>query len=238
MIETEYEVAKAMYEKQSLGNNPLLDGRLLVKFCKTIGMSKTDTHSMIDKLVSEKTNLLSKKMSDGIVEIITSDFDMVMPFDFTPIYFYPEEMSVILECDNMVEQKMLFCMLYIKKRTGKDRFEASKADINRLFINPINANTYYNHEFKLKENGYVRYGMFHGKMYTEFTDERLLREYSSEPVITITNRNNIIYYFYNYINYGKYVFCKNCGTIEVAKGHGQKYCAACAKAMRNKSRQK
>lgn len=231
MAFNEYERAEELNERQKFSDNIYQDGILLLRFYKTNGLTKEEAEQklfMFFKNTGEKIDIEFKKQF--LADIMVS-WDSVQIIENNPVCFYKEEMDVIKSIRNKVERKVLFALLYIRKASGQDRFEASVADINRICIKRINTKTMYNCLHDLKETGFTRYSNFKGENKVEIIHPLLNYVYTSSPVITIIDKRNIINYYLNYIGDGRFVFCKNCGKLVLAKSNNTPYCEKCVRLI-------
>lgn len=241
MIFNEYERAAEIDEKQKFSTDIMTDGILLARFYKTNGLSEEETREKIAKIVNALPDCFVPKFKENSIRDIMNGFNSFELMDNSPVYFYKEEMDVICQLENKTARKVLFALLYIKKASGQDIFEASPKDINRICIKRINQDSLYNILFWLKNNGYTRYTNFKGKNKKEIVHPLLNCQYESKPVITITNKHNIINYYLNYIGEGKFLFCKNCGRLVPVTSFNVDYCDKCAKEielMKHRERQR
>ncbi len=241
MIFNEYERAAEIDEKQKFSTDIMVDGILLARFYKTNGLSKGETREKIAKIINALPGCFVPKFKENCIRDIMSGFDSFELMDNEPVYFYKEEMEVISKLENKTARKVLFALLYIKKASKQDVFEASIRDINRICIKRINQDVLYRILYELKETGYMRYTNFKGRNKKEIIYPALNIHYTSEPVITITNKHNIINYYLSYIGDGKFIFCKHCGRLVPVTSFNVDYCDKCAKEIeliKHRERQK
>lgn len=231
MIFNEYERAAEIDEKQKFSADIMTDGILLARFYKTNGLSKEETQDKIRTILFKLDDCFTDKFKEKSLKDIMSGFDSFELMDNEPVYFYKEEMDVIKQLKNKTARKVLFAMLYIRKASGENEFEAEAKDINRICVKRIYPNSLYPAFHELKELGYVKYTNFKGENKTEIIYPALNVQHASEPVIVIRDKHNIMNYYWNYIGEGKFVFCKNCGRLVPAKGNNSCYCDKCAKIM-------
>lgn len=231
MIFNEYERAAGIDEKQKFSADIMTDGILLARFYKTNGLSREDTQDKIRTILFKLDDCFTDKFKEKSLKDIMSGFDSFELMDNEPVYFYKEEMDVIKQLKNKTARKVLFAMLYIRKASGENEFEAEAKDINRICVKRIYPNSLYLAFHELKELGYVKYTNFKGENKTEIIYPALNVQYTSEPVIVICDKHNIMNYYWNYIGEGKFVFCKNCGKLVPAKGNNSCYCDKCARIM-------
>ena len=231
MIFNEYERAAEIDEKQKFSTDIMIDGILLARFYKTNGLSKEETREKIAKIINALPGCFVPKFKENCIRDIMAGFDSFELMDNEPVYFYKEEMDVIAKLENKTARKVLFALLYIKKASKQDVFEASIKDINRICIKRINQDVLYRILYELKETGYMRYTNFKGRNKKEIICPTLNIQYTSEPVIVITNKHNIINYYLNYIGEGKFIFCKNCGKLVTATSLHVDYCDSCLRIM-------
>lgn len=231
MIFNEYERAAEIDEKQKFSADIMTDGILLARFYKTNGLSKEKTREKIKTILFKLDGCFTDKFKEKSLNDIMSGFDSFELMDNEPVYFYKEEMDVIKQLKNKTARKVLFAMLYIRKASGENEFEAEAKDINRLCVKRIYPNSLYPAFHELKELGYVKYANFKGENKTEIIYPALNVQYVSEPVIVIRDKHNIMNYYWNYVGEGKFVFCKNCGKLVPAKGNNSCYCDRCARIM-------
>nr|DAM97872.1 MAG TPA: DnaK suppressor protein [Caudoviricetes sp.] len=228
MIFNEYERAAEIDEKQKFSTDIMVDGILLARFYKTNGLSKEETREKIAKIINALPGCFVHKFKENCIRDIMSGFDSFELMDNEPVCFYKEEMDVISKLENKTARKVLFALLYIKKASKQDVFEASIRDINRICIKRINQDVLYRILYELKETGYMRYTNFKGRNKKEIICPALNIQYASEPVIAITNKHNIINYYLNYIGEGKFAICKNCGKLVPVTSFNVDYCDKCA----------
>lgn len=241
MIFNEYERAAEIDEKQKFSADIMTDGILLARFYKTNGLSREDTQDKIRAILFKLDDCFTDKFKEKSLKDIMSGFDSFELMDNEPVYFYKEEMDVIKQLKNKTARKVLFAMLYIRKASGENEFEAEAKDINRICVKRIYPNSLYPAFHELKELGYVKYTNFKGENKTEIIYPALNVQYASGPVIVIRDKHNIMNYYWNYIGDGKFVFCKNCGKLVPVTSLHVDYCDKCAKEIelaRHRERQK
>ena len=231
MIFNEYERAAEIDEKQKFSSDIMTDGILLARFYKTNGLSREETQEKIKTILFKLDGCFTDKFKEKSLRDIMSGFDSFELMDNEPVYFYKEEMDIIKQLKNKTARKVLFAMLYIRKASGENEFEAEAKDINRLCVKRIYPNSLYSAYHELKELGYVKYTNFKGENRTEIIYPALNVQYTSEPVIVIRDKHNIMNYYWNYIGEGKFIFCKNCGKLVQATSLHVDYCDSCLRIM-------
>ena len=229
MIFNEYERASEIDEKQKFSVDIMRDGILLARFYKTNGLTKEETSDKIWTILSKLDDCFTQKFKEKCLKDIMHGFDHFELMSNEPIYFYKEELDVIQQLENKTTRKVLFALLYIRKASGKDVFEDEQSDINRICIKRIRSEALYKSLYELKVLGFTKYTSYKGRNKTQIIYPALNVKYDSEPVITITNKNNIINYYYRYIGEGKYVNCKGCGKLVPVTSFHVDYCDKCAK---------
>lgn len=235
MIFNEYERAAEIDEKQKFSVDIMTDGILLARYYKTNGLTKEETQDKIWSILIKLDDCFTDGFKKKTLRDIMCNFDSFTLMSNEPVCFYKGEMDVIQQLESMTLRKVLFALLYIRKASGENIFEAENRDINRICINRINSKSLYEALYELKQKGYMRYTNFKGENKNEIVYPALNVQYTSEPVITIIDKHNIIYYYYQYIGQGKYVSCKKCGRLIPAKGNNSCYCDRCAKIMEKES---
>lgn len=229
MIFNEYERAAEIDEKQKFSADIMTDGILLARFYKTNGLSREETQEKIKTILFKLDGCFTDKFKEKSLRDIMSGFDSFELMDNEPVYFYKEEMDIIKQLKNKTARKVLFAMLYIRKASGENEFEAEAKDINRLCVKRIYPNSLYPAYHELKELGYVKYTNFKGENRTEIICPALNVQYTSEPVIVIRDKHNIMNYYWNYVGEGKFAICKNCGKLVPVTSFHVDYCEKCAK---------
>lgn len=241
MIFNEYERAAELDEKQRLSTDIMTDGILLARFYKTNGLTKEETKEKIEKIINALPNCFIPKFKENSVRDIMAGFDSFELMNNEPVYFYKEEMDTIESLANKTARKVMFALLYIRKSSGENMFEAENKDINRLCVKRINQDSIRRAFFELNKLGFTKYSNFKGENKIEIIHPALNCSYTSEPVITIHDKHNIINYYLNYIGAGKFAFCKNCGRLVPVTSFNVDYCEKCAKEIelrKHRERQK
>lgn len=228
MIFNEYERAAEIDEKQKFSTDIMTDGILLARFYKTNGLTKEETKEKIERIINALPNCFVSKFKENSVRDIMAGFDSFELMNNDPVYFYKEEMDVIESLANKTARKVMFALLYIRKSSGEDIFEAENKDINRICVKRVNQDSIRRAFFELNKLGYTKYSNFKGENKIEIIHPALNCIYTSEPVITIYDKHNIINYYLNYIGAGKFVFCKNCGKLVSVTSFNVDYCDKCA----------
>lgn len=231
MIFNEYERAAEIDEKQKFSTDIMTDGILLARFYKTNGLTKEETKEKIEKIINALSNCFVPKFKENSVRDIMAGFDSFELMNNDPVYFYKEEMDVIESLANKTARKVMFALLYIRKSSGEDIFEAENKDINRICVKRVNQDSIRRAFFELNKLGYTKYSNFKGENKIEIIHPALNYPYTSKPVITIYDKHNIINYYLNYIGAGKFVFCKNCGKLVSVTSFNVDYCDKCAREM-------
>lgn len=231
----EYERAMEIDEKQKFSMNVMKDGILLCRYYKTNGLSKEEARNKISSIVQGVGYNLSDLFKQRCINDIMSLWDKLLLIKNDPVFFYKEEMDIIQKIEDKTQRKVLFALLYIKKNSGERFFEATSSDISRICIKRFRPSTLNDALYNLRIAGYVEFSNYKGRNKTEIVFPALNIQYTSEPVITITNKHNIINYYLNYINEDRFVFCKNCGKLVLAKSNNNPYCDKCAKESLLKS---
>lgn len=228
MIFNEYERAAEIDEKQKFSTDIMTDGILLARFYKTNGLTKEETKEKIERIINALPNCFVPKFKENSVRDIMAGFDSFELMNNDPVYFYKEEMDVIELLANKTARKVMFALLYIRKSSGEDIFEAENKDINRICVKRVNQDSIRRAFFELNKLGYTKYSNFKGENKIEIIHPALNYPYTSEPVITIYDKHNIINYYLNYIGAGKFIFCKNCGKLVSVTSFNADYCDKCA----------
>lgn len=231
MIFNEYERAAEIDEKQKFSTDIMTDGILLARFYKTNGLTKEETKEKIEIIINALPNCFVPKFKENSVRDIMAGFDSFELMNNDPVYFYKEEMDVIESLANKTARKVMFALLYIRKSSGEDIFEAENKDINRICVKRVNQDSIRRAFFELNKLGYTKYSNFKGENKIEIIHHALNCSYTSEPVITIYDKHNIINYYLNYIGAGKFIFCKNCGKLVSVTSFNVDYCDKCAREM-------
>lgn len=239
MIFNEYERAAELDEKQKFSTDIMTDGILLARFYKTNGLTKEETKEKIEKIINTLPDCFIPKFKENSVRDIMAGFDSFELMNNEPVYFYKEEMDVIESLANKTARKVMFALLYIRKSSSEDMFEAENKDINRLCVKRINQDSIRRAFFELSKLGFTKYSNFKGENKIEIIHPALNCPYTSEPVITIYDKHNIINYYLNYIGAGKFAFCKNCGRLVPVTSFNVDYCDKCSQDInREKTRKR
>lgn len=227
MIFNEYERAAEIDEKQKFSSDIMTDGILLARYYKTNGLTKEETQDKIWKILVKLDDCFTDKFKEKSLKDIMSGFDSFELMYNEPVYFYKEEMDVIQQLKNKTQRKVLFALLYIRKASGENIFEAEVKDINRICVNRLNSKSLYQALYELKQEGYMKYTNFKGENKNEIIYPALNVQCTSEPVITIIDKHNIMYYYYQYVGEGKYINCKKCGKLVSVTSFNVEYCQKC-----------
>lgn len=229
MTFNEYERAEELDEKQKFSDNIYQDGTLLLRYYKTNGFSREETEQKLSVFFKNIKGQINEEFKRQFLSDIMNIWDSAQIIENTPVYFYKEEMDIIKTIKRKIERKILFALMYIQKASGQELFEASVTDINRLCIKRVDSNTMYECLHDLEANGFTRYSNFKGKNKIQIAHPLLDCTYTSEPVITIVDKHNIMNYYLNYIGVGRFIFCKNCGKLVPAKSNNTHYCDKCSR---------
>lgn len=229
MIFNEYERAAEIDEKQKFSSDIMTDGILLARYYKTNGLTKEETQDKVWKILVKLDDCFTDKFKEKSLKDIMSGFDSFELMYNEPVYFYKEEMDVIQQLKNKTQRKVLFALLYIRKASGENIFEAEVKDINRICVNRLNSKSLYQALYELKQEGYMKYTNFKGENKNEIIYPALNVQYTSEPVITIIDKHNIMYYYYQYIGEGKYANCEECGKLVKVTSYHVNYCDKCSR---------
>ena len=162
MIFNEYERAAELDEKQKFSTDIMTDGILLARFYKTNGLTKEETKEKIEKIINALPDCFIPKFKENSVRDIMAGFDSFELMNNEPVYFYKEEMDVIESLANKTARKVMFALLYIRKSSSEDMFEAENKDINRLCVKRINQDSIRRAFFELSKLGFTKYSNFKG----------------------------------------------------------------------------
>nr|DAN37291.1 MAG TPA: DNA REPAIR HELICASE RAD25, SSL2, PRE-INITIATION COMPLEX, RNA polymerase.0A [Caudoviricetes sp.] len=229
MTFNEYERAEELDEKQKFSDNIYQDGTLLLRYYKTNGFTKEEAEQKLFVFFKNINGKINEEFKKQFLSDIMNIWDSAQIIENNPVYFYKEEMDVIRTIKRKIERKILFALMYIQKASGQELFEASVTDINRLCIKRVDSNTMYDCLHELEENGFTKYSNFKGENKIQIVHPLLNCHYTSEPVITIIDKHNIMNYYWNYVGEGKFAICKNCGKLVPVTSFHVDYCEKCAK---------
>ena len=156
-------------------------------------------------------------------------------FNDKTIYFSKEELDFIHSIDNIITEKVFFILLCMSKFCNNN-FYFRESDVirlakissdggkQRLVFQKLIQNKY----FEIREQSLLSNKKMKMIFYSA-TPEILALYNPDNIVLEINNYRNLVYYYLNYINYGVFIKCKRCGTLEKCKNKWshRKYCEEC-----------
>lgn len=238
------ERANQLEESQQLGVDSWEDIYIYAKYLKTMCYSEDEAEELIANIVANSFDGWMSFHPDQTVQEVMEKYYNLNELPMLPIYFYKEELDVITHLDNFIQQKILFCLLYMRKYTGYVSPEVKHSDFTKLCGKRINASTVENALDSLEKAGYIKTGHYKGYQFGRYKFEiriikrELTQLYKSEPVIEIENEHNIINYYLQYIGKGTFIKCENCGKLVERTSNALKYCADCKKIMERERHRK
>lgn len=151
------------------------------------------------------------------------------------INFSKEELDFIHSFKDVKIERIYFILFCISKFYG-NLFYFYDREIFELAQIPWNGQ-YSKTTFSfLIQNGYLyieERGMSNNrkirKLFYSLTDKVISLFNEDNIVLTISNYNNIVFYYLNYFKLDKFIFCKDCGSIELWQKNKIR-CPECSKA--------
>lgn len=146
------------------------------------------------------------------------------------IFFCKNELDFIHSFNNINDEHVLFILFCLYKCYGdffrfKDselyreaKVTKAKSDLSN-FIGSDDSNL-----FQINKKGYE---------ITYRASQSIKDLYDSNNVLEIVNKSNIVYYYDEYFNNGRFIRCECCGCIDKKRSNVQRYCKSCS--VRNKN---
>lgn len=134
------------------------------------------------------------------------------------------ELEQIATLIKLNERKLAFVMLVLYKFYGYKKFEVSIEDLYRLCKLNINSKTKLQLLQSLTSQEFIDINMG-SKRWVKFAEK------DGEVEITLTQFDDLIYEYLNYIGEGTFGNCEICNLIIKINGKYKKYCNACSKEV-------
>lgn len=151
------------------------------------------------------------------------------PLQKKVIKFSSEELDFIHSFKQLNFEKMLFIMFCAYKIEESGKFTIKTTELMKLSKNGYNKKYYISLLSKSYKNNIFDMDSFHNTL-KYFPTENTLSLFNPDNIVMkIEDFKNLVYYYLEYINYGRYIRCKKCGCIEKLKSNKQEYCTECAK---------
>lgn len=238
IIFDEVEFAKSI-EKENINSihNSFKKGVLLARLYLYNGLSEEETREKIEEKFSFLDNSYNYNIKYLKINKIMQQAIKSPQLISKSISFSKKELDFIHNFNNIRIEKIyfiLFCMskFYNNLFYFKDREVFNLADVPWNGQNSKNIFSYLiqNNYLNVEERGIANNRKIRKLFYSIPTS--ILEELKEEKqIIEITNYKNIIYYYLQYLNIGKYIVCKKCGCIEsdTEKGRTKEFCNECGR---------
>ena len=235
MFDNSFELGK-MYLKQNLTYDTSFFGKCvtIVRYLITTGHTDEEIREIIEEKTKNIYKDYNKKYSEAEVNtILKAGFAKGVLPERVEICFSKEELEEIHSVDNKNTEKILFVLMCLSKVNKGEPFSFQRKDLLKAAGVSNNSGYYDKLMYEIVgKRGYFKSNVYKNKLSYSATEKTLDLFNEDNIVLRITNYNNIVYYYLDYIGDGKFFICPECGSIDKKTSNNKKICSDCSKENR------
>lgn len=237
---------KWLIENGTLGKSEKISIRILLKYYRSLGFSQKEAEEEVVEFMSLNLPFFKPHEWNGLIEklanlVYEQEQELV---SVKEVLISKQEMDAILSIDDFDCQKILYMLLVYKKiqnqlhRHVNEWFNGSLGEVFKLArMSGTKSTTKAQGEmvYLLKEAGFIQLAKSLKSLNLKLNYLDLEVPQEDDVVLRITQFDDVIYEFYEYIGH-RVARCQMCGKmIRLKKGErkSRKYCVSCKRIALN-----
>jgi ribosomal protein L37E len=197
---------------------------LLVKYWKYKGFDENEIEKKLKEFMVDFQDLFN----DNIIEYkIKKSLMIGMKYELVfnkSISITKNDIEIINRFEDISIRKLLFILLVLWKFNDYKRYRVSNNELKKLASVKCNGDNFWKYINILTKSGYLKMVEYHNKQFYILEWDMV----DSDVLVSISNYDDLILYYFLCINPEKHSYCEQCGKIIELTVNNRVYCKECA----------